>query len=243
MKFLLDSLNTFEDKSQVDYWVKIIREHRDPFRKFVSDPALYSKIKEFDPGSLVLDCGCGEGYVSRELCNGGHKAIGIDLSRNMIKAAKDNEGYFSVANIFNIPFADETFDNVISNFVLLELKEPERAIKEISRVLKKNGKFIFQISHPFSITSNSGKPVERKLEDYFESKLYEEKFIVDGLTSPKEGIRYHHPLSRYTQALRDNSLLIESLEEPRPIKDTPKGHSIRKIFKEPWVLLIEAIKA
>jgi hypothetical protein len=67
--------------------------------------------------------------------------------------------------------------------------------------------------------------------------------VVDGRVSPLKSIRYHHPLSLYTEALTQNGFHITDLEEPRPIPTTPADHPIWEILKEPWFIIIEAVKA
>lgn len=47
------------------------------------------------------------------------------------------------ASTYKLPFKSEIFDNVLLIEILEHLKEPKNAIKEISRVLRKNGKLIF----------------------------------------------------------------------------------------------------
>jgi hypothetical protein len=78
--------------------------------------------------------------------------------------------------------------------------------------------------------------------DYFTSQFFAEKFVIDGRVSPVKSIRYHHPLSLYTNALTRHCFQITALEEPRPISSTPVDHPIWEILKEPWFMIIEALK-
>lgn len=85
-------------------------------------------------GKSVLDVGCGEGYLTRELapyC----ECCGIDISKEAIRlcAKADKKIFYSVASMTRLPFFDNEFDYVFSLFA------PYHA-EEIARVLK--GKFI-----------------------------------------------------------------------------------------------------
>ena len=72
------------------FWVQIIREDRDRYRKGLTDPAILDAIGEAH-GLAVLDAGCGEGYMSRTLAGNGAKVTGIDVSAELIKAAKAHQ--------------------------------------------------------------------------------------------------------------------------------------------------------
>lgn len=137
---------SLETEAMANYWVDAIRNNKDPIRKYVTNPALFYRLASLEGNLKVLDSGCGEGYVSRELARRGHKAVGIDASQYIIKSAKEatigNDEYVR-ADVFQMPFRDESFDCVVSNFLLVELENPEIFIKEVQRVLKPNGRFIF----------------------------------------------------------------------------------------------------
>lgn len=93
----------------------------------------------------VLDVGCGPGYVSGAAAERGATPIGLDFSTEMIAIAKTMwpRIEFREGDAQSLPFADETFDRVVANFALLHLAEPERAMREASRVLKSGGRFGF----------------------------------------------------------------------------------------------------
>jgi len=110
--------------------------------------AEYPFILEFIEANLkgkCLDVGCFKGGVMALVKNGNVVGIDIDqwaLRENILKQK------VVVANAENIPFSKETFDTVFCGFVLSYVNEKERALNEIRRVLKKNGKAIFVLHHP-----------------------------------------------------------------------------------------------
>ena len=108
-------------------------------------------------GLKILDLGCGEGYGARLLIKKGASNVeGIDISSQMINLAmkyeenKKSKINYQVGNIKSLPFEDNTFDIVLGIFVFnyLYIDETLVAMKEIYRVLKKQGRFIFVVPHP-----------------------------------------------------------------------------------------------
>jgi len=242
---ILESQNPLSDPKMAVYWVDIIRNRRDDFRTYVSDPAIFKRLDTFTSSSRVLDCGCGEGYLSRYLAERGHSVTGIDLSEPLINAARKlgpESVQFDIGSLASLPYAAETFDYVVSNLVLMELGELTLPISEISRILRPGGIFVFQILHPFCFASNSGSTGGQKVSEYFKVQRFEEIFDVGGTCSPFPGVRYHRPLSSYTKTLRANNFHIVEIFEPVPVDELKKDHPLWLTFKDPWFLLIEAQK-
>lgn len=99
----------------------------------------------------ILDLGCGEGYIGDMLFN--KIDIGLDILRDEIKKARELPVYKNVvtADAKRIPFSDRTFDIVFSNSVIEHIPGIEQVLSEVSRVLRREGLFIFTVpSHKFS---------------------------------------------------------------------------------------------
>jgi SAM-dependent methyltransferase len=235
----------FSNQNMADYWTAMIRDEINPFRTYVTDPALFKRLDSWEIATSILEIGCGEGYIVRRLAQQGQRVTGFDLSLPLLEAAQNsdrsNAAYVN-GDALHLPFASESFEAAVSNFLIIELPDPAEAIGEVARVLKVGGRFLFQIVHPFCFTDNAGQTSGQQVTDYFTSQYFEELFVVDGRISPLKSIRYHHPLSRYTQALAQYGFQITALEEPQPALDTPLNHPIREILKDPWFMIIEAIK-
>lgn len=110
----------------------------------VKSPWILDRIKE---RSTILDVGCGAGFLTNALALGGHKVTGVDLSPSSIEvAAKYDQTKtvtYLVANAYELPFPDESFDVLCAMDFLEHVEEPAKAIKEFSRVLKPGGKFFY----------------------------------------------------------------------------------------------------
>jgi SAM-dependent methyltransferase len=103
-----------------------------------------------DPHSLILDFGCGEGRVVYQLRARGLQAFGADIvnrydnaqkicrDQGIIKPEEDIFGTIDPLH-YRIPFADDTFDVVISDQVFEHVHNWSEAITEIKRVLKPGG--------------------------------------------------------------------------------------------------------
>jgi SAM-dependent methyltransferase len=98
--------------------------------------------------SLVLEAGCGVGAQTKiiTLQNPQSNFISIDISNDsineaqkLIESLKIKNVEFRQADIFNLPFKDDTFDSIIVCFVLEHLNHPIKALTELKRVLKNGG--------------------------------------------------------------------------------------------------------
>ena len=104
----------------------------------------------------ILDVACGTGDLSLTLLQGGKaRIIGLDFCRPMLriaqsKAAKGGDVLpFIEGDALKLPFDDEAFDAVTIAFGLRNLANVELGIKELTRVLKPNGRlFVLEFSKP-----------------------------------------------------------------------------------------------
>jgi len=116
------------------------------WRKLVAD-----KLRDVleNPAALVLDVACGTGDLSFELQkNARAKVFGTDFCRPMLEIAFDKgkktdvEIPFVEADGMNLSFAGESFDAVTIAFGLRNFSNWQDGLKELYRILKKDGKLI-----------------------------------------------------------------------------------------------------
>ena len=94
------------------------------------------------PPALVLDVGCGTGGYMAPLVEAGYDPIGVDFSLKALALAKHRYPECKVAagDIRRLPIKDHSVDAVLAFEVLGFLSDPDEAIKELSRVLRPNGR-------------------------------------------------------------------------------------------------------
>jgi len=99
------------------------------------------------PGARLLDVACGTGVAARQAAKAGADVTGLDFSPAMLATARSLHPHiaFHAGDAEALPFADASFDAVISNFGIHHVEYPERAIAEAGRVLKAGGTFAFTV--------------------------------------------------------------------------------------------------
>ena len=100
--------------------------------------AAYRLCAEHLPPGRVLDLGCGVGHSYQLLAP--RETVGVDLAPDAL-AGQDRETH--VADMRRLPFADGSFDSVLSVHSLEHVPDPERVLAEVQRVLAPGGTAIF----------------------------------------------------------------------------------------------------
>lgn len=90
----------------------------------------------------VLDLACATGVMTRRLVTEGRTVIGVDLSEaNIEQASSTGVGVYVQADMRYLPFADGSFDAVVSSLGLGMVEDRDRFLAEASRVLRPGGIF------------------------------------------------------------------------------------------------------
>ncbi|MEJ7712517.1 MAG: class I SAM-dependent methyltransferase [Pyrinomonadaceae bacterium] len=104
----------------------------------------------------VLEIGCGNGADGVMFALHGAHYTGVDLTEAAVEATKRHfavmglAGDFRVENAEQLSFADNTFDVVYSYGVIHHTPDPEKALREIYRVLKPGGRALMMLYHQHS---------------------------------------------------------------------------------------------
>ncbi len=127
----------------------------DSFKKTVELFAKRFEVNGFDleyfKNKHCLDVGCGSGRYSLAMAELGAKEVvgvdigedGINYARKMCNGRKNLS--FKVASILEIPFDDNMFEFICCSGVIMHTKNPQKALEEIYRVLKKGGYAYFLV--------------------------------------------------------------------------------------------------
>ena len=105
------------------------------------------KVIPFIEGSKVLEVSFGTGYLMTKYAEH-FDTYGIDFNNEMIEITKRKlekkslSASISKGNVENLPYANNTFDTVINTMAFTGYPNGEKALDEMKRVLKKNGKLL-----------------------------------------------------------------------------------------------------
>ena len=99
---------------------------------------------------IVLELASGPGYGTNEIAKVSQNVVGTDFAEAMVlEARKQNPNLnFEQADAENLQYRDSSFTKILCTFGILHFAHPDKAIKEVRRVLKQNGRFVFTVWAP-----------------------------------------------------------------------------------------------
>ena len=107
----------------------------------------------------ILDIGCGEGWLTRNITKMGKQAVGIDAVEELLINARSKGpepfyhiSYGDIINGKKIP--NSPFDAAVFNFCLYQKDGLEDLFESTKKVLSKNGEIIIQTLHPYFLFKN-----------------------------------------------------------------------------------------
>lgn len=202
-------LQQYMDSSNLDASIKLqdrFSSNRHGWYKWT-----FNNIK-LDKKYKVLEIGCGNGALWSKNINLLDKDISItltDVCEEMINSAKKSLSNYSdifdfqIVDPYNIPFENESFDLVIANHILFYMKDVDKVLNEIKRVLKVGGYF-----YSSTIDSKNMKELESLVKGFNSNiKISEEKISSNFGLENGEGIlsKYFCQIKKY---LYEDKLVI-----------------------------------
>ena len=219
-----------------------------------------SRLMDIKKSDTVLDLACGQGFFAREYAKFGAKVIGVDISSELIKIAKEQNTQninYTIASADKLPFLkNESIDKISIVLALQNIDNISSVFKECNRILKKDGKLFVVLNHPvFRVPQKSDWGYdEKKKVQYRIIEKYLSDFMINIDMNPGEKIQrnkkytvsFHRPLSVYFKNLNSASLLVSGFEEwisNKKSQNGPKQKAEDIARKEiPMFACIEAVK-
>lgn len=233
-------------------WADFVRKGKDYYRNGLNNPAAFELIGGVR-GFSVLDLACGEGYNTRILARKGAKATGVDFSEKMIRFAKQEEEKEKLGICYKVmdaadlsEYPNDHFDLVTCFMSLQDIRSFKKAISELARVLKPNGRFVFSILHPCSEKIRLNKHRRKKIsatDRYFGAMEYTIEWNMERLTKNFRTTSFHRTLTDYFDALYRSNLSVTRLIEPRPTQTQLRKHpGLQDVLAIPQSVIIESVK-
>lgn len=160
---------------------------------------------ELRQGSSILDAGCGDGYGSYKLHQSGYQVTGVDISGEMIRRARQRTEQTAISfrqgDITRLPISKNSQDAVMAINVIEWTEAPVKALKELGRMLKKDGFLFAGILGPTAGPRMNSYPrlhgeqaiCNTIMPWEFQQLARENNFIyVDGFGIYKRDVNEHH---------------------------------------------------
>jgi len=220
----------------------------DLYRELLNNPSFLAFLPDIS-GKEVIDLGCGEGRNTRLFADRGARMTGLDLSPEMIAAARAEEEReprgisYHVGSYTNITlFPPDRFDGAISTMALMDSPDFEAAAGQAFRVLKPGGFLAFSVLHPCFVTPNvhwirgeDGSEESLAVSRYFDQahEIERWRFSKDAIAKryPEfEVPRFPRTMSIYVNGLTAAGFVLKRIEEPRPSEALAAEHA----WLAPW---------
>jgi ubiquinone/menaquinone biosynthesis C-methylase UbiE len=240
---------------KVDEWYDDYVEDPESYHQKVVEPNLVRIVGDIS-GKNILDLGCGQGYFCRLFAKKGATVSGVDVSPELIEKANQRSEGLHIRYVVSpaedlFSFAHQSQDIVVSVLATQNMRELDRVIAEVKRILKDNGRLILILNHPsFRVPQDSDwyyNPESKKQGRVVTRYMSEATVKIDmhpGSNQKTFTYSFHRPLQVFVKWLAKNNLAITRLEEWISHKESaqgPKKAAEDKARKEiPLFMCIEA---
>lgn len=212
---VLESLTSYWTERAKSYSAQNIAEmndgRREAWRELILSHAPKKQVLR------ILDVGTGPGFFAINLALASHEVTAVDVTAEMLAYARCNAEHYGARVEFvlhrgeSLPFADASFDLVVSRNVLWNLEYPDAALAEWARVLAPGGRMVyFDANWYLYLYDEELRARKKAAEAAFRAKYPVHNYAGD---MPKARIRelektaYHLPLSKEKRPEWDQRIL------------------------------------
>ena len=197
-------------------------------------------------GKRVLELGCGAAQNSIAFAKQGAIAIGVDLSAEMLAAARrlcDREEVkveLRQGDMADLAFVRaDSVDLVFSAYAFGYVDDLNRVFRQVHRVLRTGAALVFSLPHPAYHLIDGDHPDQPLLvrRSYFDTEPLEFEWFGATFTD------FHHPIADLHTALVRASFSVDALLEPKPSAAGPRSQHWEEAFRYvPRTLIVRARK-
>jgi SAM-dependent methyltransferase len=189
-------------------------------------------------GKRVLDAGCGPGLYAAELVARGASVVGFDQSIDMVRHARGRLGPDVTVRQHDLDtpldwLPDESFDLLVMALVIHYVHDRVRALRELRRVLRHDGRLVLSTSHPTADWLFEG------------GGYFDETYIEDEWSCGLVARFWRQPLERWFAECQEAGFVVERLVEPRPVAAMAERYpeEYAKLSRQPGFLTLRLAKA
>jgi SAM-dependent methyltransferase len=217
----------------------VVHVETSPYTALYEAPGLRALLPDL-AGRRVLDVGCGTGRTSASLVAAGAEVVGLDASPQMLRHARERvpSASFHLADLAEpLPFDDDSFDLAVGSLVMHYLQDWVPPLRELRRVLRPDGAFVFSTHHPW---------VDLELAtagDYFATELVTDRWPVG---EREYEVRFwRRPLSEISRAIAAAGFRIDVVSEPRPAAEWRSSYPAvwEQLSRRPQFLFLRLVIA
>lgn len=210
------------------------------------------RLLQLDNASSVLDVGCGQGILARQLPKNIYYQ-GIDLAGSLIKAAQEQDKnplhHYAVADAAKpFPLAKKDFTRAVIILALQNMEFPDKALKNVGSHLRAGGRMVIVLNHPgFRVPRQSGWGISENQQQHRWVMRYMTPLAIPiemhpGKRASEQTMSFHLPLSAYSNYLFQAGFMIEKIEEwVSDKKNQPGPHAKREDVARGEIPLFMAI--
>ena len=189
---VISDYNGYDYKKE--FWENVDREYEDQADRMAIRKLLPKRMEKF------ADIGGGYGRLANEYLKRAHKVIIFDYSKSELKQAKEiygNKIETRAGDIYKLPFKDGELDGLMMVRVTHHLKEMDKAMAELYRVLKPGGVAVIEVANKRTLPKMVRYATRQSKVNPFDKSVANYKEIS------KDGFYNYHP--KYVEEIFDKT--------------------------------------
>jgi SAM-dependent methyltransferase len=177
-------------------------------------------------GRTVMEVGCGAAMCSRWLAARGAHPVAFDISAGMLRHARAGAAQTGLsvplvqADAQHLPFRDDSFDVAFTSFgAIAFVADSARVMREVARVLKPAGRWVFSTTHPirWAFPDDPGPAGLTASMPYWDRTPY----VEHGVDGSATYVEHHRTLGDRIREISAAGMRLVDLIEP----EWPEGHT------------------